>query len=284
MKFFVLGANGMAGHTICMYLQEQGHEVLGFDLKKSELVDSISGNAKDVDLLKDTILKGGFDSVINAIGLLNQTADKYKADAVYLNSYLPHILADITKDIDTNVIHMSTDCVFSGAKGNYTEKSFRDGETFYDRTKALGELDDDKNITLRNSIIGPDINENGIGLFNWFMKQSGTINGYSKAMWTGLTTLQLAKVMEAAAKTKATGLYNMVHSKNISKADLLKLFNKYFRNNEIVINEIEGLVADKTLVRTNFDFDYIIPDYETMISEMADWVYKHKNLYSHYNL
>ncbi len=284
MKFLVLGATGMAGHTICLYLSENGHDVTGFDLKKSELVKSIAGSAKDEKLLRSIIDEGDFDYIINAIGLLNQTADKHKADAVYLNSYLPHLLADITKDMKTSVIHMSTDCVFSGKDGKYTEKSLRDGETFYDRTKALGELEDDKNITLRNSIIGPDINKNGIGLFNWFMKQEGDINGFSNVMWTGLTTLQLAKTMEAAAKNKAVGLYNMVYKENISKYNLLKLFNKYFRDNQININEKSDVVSNKTLVRTNFDFDYIIPDYETMISEMAQWVQKYKKLYPHYNL
>ena len=284
MKFLVLGATGMAGHTICLYLKEQGHNVIGFDLKKSELVESIAGNAKDENLLSNIITEGKFDSVINAIGLLNQTADKYKADAVYLNSYLPHMLAKITENMDTNIIHMSTDCVFSGKSGQYTEDSLRDGETFYDRTKALGELEDDKNITLRNSIIGPDINENGIGLFNWFMKQQGEINGFSKVMWTGLTTLQLAKAMETAARQKATGLYNMVYKENISKCELLKLFNKYFRNNSIKINENSDIISDKTLVRTNFKFDYIIPSYEEMISDMAKWVKNHKELYPHYNL
>lgn len=284
MKFLVLGATGMAGHTICLYLSENGHDVTGFDLKKSELVKSIAGNAKDEKLLRSIIGEGDFDYIINAIGLLNQTADKYKSDAVYLNSYLPHLLADITKDMRTSIIHMSTDCVFSGKGGSYTEKSLRDGETFYDRTKALGELEDDKNITLRNSIIGPDINENGIGLFNWFMKQEGEINGFGNVMWTGLTTLQLAKTMEAAAEKKAVGLYNMVYKENISKYSLLKLFNKYFRNNQINIVEKSDIVSDKTLVRTNFDFDYIIPDYETMIAEMAEWVKRHKSLYPHYNL
>lgn len=284
MKFFVLGATGMAGHTICLYLSERNHDVTGFDLKKSKLVKSIAGNAKDENLLKQIITEGEFDYVINAIGLLNETADKYKADAVYLNSYLPHCLANITANMKTNIIHMSTDCVFSGKSGEYTEKSLRDGETFYDRTKALGELDDDKNITLRNSIIGPDINENGIGLFNWFMKQSGTINGFGNVMWTGLTTLQLAKTMEAAAEAKATGLYNMVHKENISKYDLLRLFNKYFRNNQIEILKNTDVISNKTLRRTNFDFDYIIPDYEQMIAEMAQWIYNHKELYPHYNL
>ena len=90
--------------------------------------------------------------------------------------------------------------------------------------------------------------------------------------------------MEAAAKNKAVGLYNMVYKENISKYNLLKLFNKYFRDNQININEKSDVVSNKTLVRTNFDFDYIIPDYETMISEMAQWVQKYKKLYPHYNL
>ena len=91
---------------------------------------------------------------------------------------------------------MSTDCVFSGKTGWYSETSSRDGETFYDRSKALGELENNKDLTFRNSIIGPDLNKNGIGLFNWFMKQEGQIYGFTKAIWTGVTTLTLAKAME----------------------------------------------------------------------------------------
>lgn len=284
MKFLVMGANGMAGHTICMYLKEAGHNVTGFDLRESPIVKTLTGNAQDCDMLKTIIRDGKYDYIINAIGLLNQVAENNKAAAVYLNSYLPHLLCDITSDTETRIIHMSTDCVFSGKGGNYTEKSLRDGETFYDRTKALGELEDDRNITFRNSIVGPDMNENGIGLFNWFMKQKGTINGYSRVMWTGLTTLQLAKAMEAAARERISGLYNMVYKENISKYELLQLFNKYFRNGSVEINKYDGAEADKTLVRTNFDFDYIIPDYEKMVSDMADWVKKHKELYPHYDL
>lgn len=284
MKFLVMGATGMAGHTICLYLKEQGHEVVGFDLKKSPIVTSIAANAADSEKVKEIVENGSYDYIINAIGLLNKAAEDNKASAVYLNSYLPHFLSDITKEMKTNIIHMSTDCVFSGKDGRYTENSLRDGETFYDRTKALGEIDDDKNITFRNSIVGADMNENGIGLFNWFMKQSGTIKGYSKAMWTGLTTLQLAKAMERAAEEKVSGLYNMVYKENISKYDLLGLFNKYFRDNKINIEPCEDVTADKTLVRTNFEFDYIIPDYEKMVFEMSEWVKKHKELYPHYNL
>ena len=284
MKFLVLGCNGMAGHIISLYLKERGYTVLGFDRTPSKYVDCVTGDATDKEFLTKLLTQEKFDTVINCIGILNQFAEENKPLAVYLNSYLPHLLAKTYENTDTQVIHMSTDCVFSGKRGSYTEKDLPDGETFYDRSKALGELNDGKNITLRNSIVGPDINPNGIGLFNWFMKQKGEINGYAKVMWTGQTTLQLAKTMEEAALRRAHGLYNTVPEKSISKCDLLKLFNHYVRNDEVVIHSIENIQVDKSLKRTNFAFDYKIPDYETMVKEMAEWIFKHKEMYPHYAL
>lgn len=284
MKFFICGCNGMAGHTIGLYLQEQGHEVYGFDLHESQYIRSFAGNAFDTETISRVIKEGHYDSVINCIGVLNQYAEQNHALAAFLNSYFPHFLAKTTEGSDTQVIHMSTDCVFSGKRGSYTENDFQDGETFYDRSKALGELNDDKNITLRNSIVGPDINPNGIGLFNWFMHQAGEIKGYTKAMWTGQTTLQLAKTMEVAARERAHGLVNTVPDYSICKYDLCRLFNKYFRNDALTIHPVEGVNADKSLKRTNFDFSYLIPDYETMVRELAEWVRKHKDMYPHYNL
>jgi len=285
MKFLVLGCNGMAGHQISLYLQEQGHDVTGFALEKSRLLNkSIAGDATDFKTLKKIIQDGKYDTVINCIGILNQFAENNHALATLLNSYLPHFVASAANEVGAQVIHMSTDCVFSGKRGQYTEDDLPDGATFYDRSKALGELNDDKNITLRNSIVGPDINEKGIGLLNWFMHQNGEINGFTKAMWTGQTTLQLAKTMEAAARERAIGLYNTVPETSISKYDLLRLFNKYLRNGKISIHPVEGVNADKSLKRTRFDFNYIIPDYEKMVSDAADWIYSHKSLYPHYNL
>ena len=267
---------------ISLYLKERGHDVFGFDRVEPRYVAGVAGNAMDTDSIREIIVEGNFDSVINCIGILNQFAENNKATASFLNSYFPHFLAEVTDGTDTQIIHMSTDCVFSGKRGEYTEMDFRDGETFYDRSKALGELDDRKNITLRNSIVGPDINPNGIGLMNWFMKQSGEINGYTKAMWTGQTTLQLAKTMEVAAQEKASGLYNTVPDHSISKYDLLKLFNHYLRDDAIKINPVEGINADKSLKRTRFDFGYLIPDYEIMVAELAIWIKKHKIMYPHY--
>jgi dTDP-4-dehydrorhamnose reductase len=274
----------MAGHTISLYLKEQGHEVFGFDRTAPRYVDGISGDARNVELVRGLIVDGKYDSVINCIGVLNQFAEENKSLASFLNAHFPHLLAEITRDMDTQVIHMSTDCVFSGKRGEYTENDFCDGETFYDRSKALGELNDNKNITLRNSIVGPDINPKGIGLLNWFMQQKGDINGFTRAIWTGQTTLQLAKTMEAAAKERACGLYNMVPDTSISKYDLLKVFNKYLRDEKININPIDGVNANKSLKRTKYDFGYEIPDYEAMICEMAQWIKAHSSMYPHYDI
>lgn len=284
MRVLILGASGMAGHMIAVYLHECGHAVTGFARRTISSVPCVAGDAADTSLLKELITSNRFDAVINCIGVLNRSAEQHKAQAVFLNAYLPHFLADITSGTDTQVVHMSTDCVFSGKTGHYTETSLRDGETFYDRSKALGELEDGKNITLRNSIVGPDINPDGIGLLNWFMKQQGEIQGYTNTMWTGLTTLQLAKVMERAIEQRAHGLYNMVPNGNISKFDLLGLFNRYLRNNVVDIHPFDAFVVDKTLVRTRFDFMPDIPDYDEMIWELAQWMRGHSRLYPHYRL
>lgn len=285
MKFLVLGCNGMAGHKISLYLQERGHDVTGFALEKSNLLNkSVVGDATDLESLRLLINDGKFDYIVNCIGILNQFAEKNKPLAVMLNSHLPHFLAEVANPVGTRVVQMSTDCVFSGKRGQYTEEDTPDGTTFYDRTKALGELNDNFNLTLRNSIVGPDINQTGIGLMNWFMQQESDLNGFTGAIWTGQTTLQLAKTIEAAAAEGATGLYNAVPEKPITKYELLKLFNKYLRNNALTINPVAGICADKSLKRTRFDFSYIIPDYEQMISETADWLFSHKHLYPHYRL
>ena len=283
MKFLVFGCNGMAGHMVSLYLKEKGHNVIGFGRAKSKFVDTIVGDAMDKNCVEKAIQKDTYDTIVNCIGILNKAAEDDKATATYLNAFLPHYLAKEANKTGAQVIHMSTDCVFSGSRGNYTEEDIPDGITFYDKSKALGEINDGKNLTLRNSIVGPDCNINGIGLLNWFMKQSGTINGYTKAIWTGQTTLQLAKTIEYAANVRAHGLVNAVPNCSISKFELLKLFNKYLRNNELIINPVDGVCADKSLIRTNFEMDYVIPDYETMIKELAEWMTLHKDIYA-YNI
>ena len=281
-NILVLGSIGMAGHLITLYFKEKGYDVTAYSMQPFPYCNNIIGNALEAENFKNMLLEGDYDVVINCIGILNQVADENQSLAVYLNSYLPHLVADTLKDKKTKLIHMSTDCVFAGNSGPYYEDSLRDGLTFYDRSKALGEVEDSKNLTFRNSIIGPDMNENGIGLFNWFMKQRGEINGFTGAMWTGVTTLTLAKAMEQAIKENLCGLYNLVNNTSISKYDLLCLFNKYFRNNELKINKSESLNLDKSLRRKRNDFSFVVPTYEEMVREMSEWVNNHKDLYPMY--
>jgi len=285
MKYLILGSNGMAGHIVYLYLRSQGHEVNGFARTNQYQFDNIViGDAMNTVQLENQIANGDYDVVVNCIGILNDFAEKNKSIATFLNAYLPQFLADVTSLLKTRIFHISTDCVFSGKSGSYKESDFRDGETFYDRSKALGELEDNKNLTLRSSIIGPDMNPKGIGLLNWFMQQHGTISGYTKSIWTGQTTLQLAKTIEKAGIENVTGLYNMVPDSSISKYDLLLMLNKKFRNQSLEIKPVEGIVADKSLLRTRFEFDYVIPSYETMTAELFNWVITHKTLYPHYQL
>lgn len=281
-RILILGSIGMAGHIITLFFKEKGKDVTAYSMTPFPYCDNIIGNAFETEKFKSMLLNGQYDVIINCIGILNQTAEDNHSEALYLNSYLPHLIADTIKDKTTKLMHMSTDCVFAGNTGPYYEKSLRDGATFYDRSKALGEVEDNKNLTFRNSIIGPDMNENGIGLFNWFMKQKGTIKGFTGALWTGVTTLTLAKAMEKAIEENLCGLYNLVNNESISKYDLLVLFNKYFRNNSLTILKNDDLKLDKSLRNTRNDFSFVVPSYDQMVLEMKEWVDYHPNLYPHY--
>ena len=282
MKILVLGSIGMAGHLITLYFKKQGHDVTAYSMKPFPYTKNIVGNALETEKFKQVLLSDDWDGVINCIGLLNQVADNNPAMAVYLNSYLPHLVADTLRERKAKFIQMSTDCVFAGNSGPYYEDSLPNGRSFYDRSKALGEINDDKNITFRNSIVGPDMNADGIGLFNWFMEQSGTIKGFTGALWTGVTTLTLAKAMEYALQTGFSGLYNLVNNESISKFDLLKLFNKYFRNDALNILPNADLQLDKSLRHQREDFGFQVPSYEQMVIEMKEWVDAHQELYPQY--
>lgn len=285
MRFLVLGASGMAGHTISLYLKERGHEVTGFSRRPVAFLErQVNGDARDEALLARTVGGGGFDVVVNCVGVLNKHAERDPEGAAYLNGELPHVLARLAEGTPTRVFHMSTDCVFAGNTGPYTEDSVPDGETVYDRTKAAGELRDGKNLTFRNSIVGPDTDPDGIGLLNWFMAQEGPVEGWTRALWTGLTTLELARAMEAAAREDVCGLVNMVPEGPISKCDLLRLFNEHLRGGSVEVRACGSVALDKTLVRTNFDCSFRPAPYAEQVAGMAAWMRAHRDLYPHYRI
>lgn len=279
MKILLLGSDGMLGHVVKIYLEEKGHEVICTTRrdKESKLFFEIKDS---LDGLEDIIKDVKPEVVINCIGILNRAAEDYKALAVLINSYLPHYLDELSEIYQFKFIHVSTDCVFDGKEGRYNEDSIPNETSFYGKSKALGEVRNDRSVTLRTSIVGPDINEKGIGLFKWFMEQEGEVGGYDKVIWTGVTTIWFAKCIEIAIENNLTGLHHCVNNEMISKYDLLHLFKKYFDKN-ITINHNPDIVSEKTLVRTDKSFDFGIPSYDQMIKEMREWVINHKEIYPH---
>ena len=275
MKILVLGKNGMLGHVVFNYFLEKGYEVLGTVTHGEGILYDANVNMSQIE---DIILVQKPEVIINCIGILNQIAEEKKALAIKLNSLLPHYIDELSKKYHFKFIHVSTDCVFEGTKGNYTESSYPDATSFYGRTKALGEINNDRNVTLRTSIVGPDNNPKGIGLFEWFITQNGIIPGYSKVIWTGVTTIELAKIIEIVIEKNLTGLQHVVNNSFISKKDLLEIFKKYF-NKSIQITDNEQIVSKKTLIRTEKSFNFDIPNYDKMIKEMKEWVINHKDLY-----
>jgi dTDP-4-dehydrorhamnose reductase len=181
------------------------------------------------------------------------------------------------------LIHISTDCVFSGREGGYVEDSFKNGIGFYAQSKALGEVINEKDLTFRTSIIGPELKKDGIGLFHWFMNQENVMSGYKRAFWTGVTTIELAKAINESIQQELTGLYHLVNNSKICKYDLLSEFNKVFKKEGLVIKAYSEYKVDKSLINTRNDFDYEIPSYNTMIKEMKQWMIKYKALYPHYS-
>lgn len=279
MKILIIGGTGMLGHVASLYFKERDYSVVTTGVKGKEKDYTYDAN-NNMELIEDILLKEKPDIVLNCAGILNKTAEDNKTLAVRINSLLPHYLNEISEKYQFKLIHISTDCVFEGTKGKYKETDFKDATNFYGRSKALGEINNSKNLTLRTSIVGPDINTFGIGLFNWFMKQTGTIEGYSKVIWSGVTTIQLAKNIEDAIKDNLTGLYHVVNNEFINKYDLLNLFKKTF-NKDINIKNNDTNKCDKSIINTS-NYNFNVPSYEVMIQEMKEWIDKYQNLYLNY--
>jgi len=278
-KILVIGIKGMAGHMLYHYLKKNvGFEVYGIARNIIENQQIFSLDVSNTEKLKSIIQTEKFDTVINCIGILNKDAEDHPAKAIWFNSYFPHFLEEITKDSKTQVIHISTDCVFNGKKGNYEENALKDGEGFYAQSKALGEVVNQKDLTLRTSIIGPELNEKGIGLFHWFMNQTGKVNGYTSAIWSGVTTLELAKTIEYCILNKQTGLKHLTNGVPIDKFHLISLFKEIWKKENVEILAFDNKKVDKSL-KKSLVLPYYVPDYRTMLEEQLVWMQEHENLY-----
>lgn len=281
-KILVLGANGMAGHAITAGLMfENSYEVISVARSNSIINPSILMDVSNFTSLKQLIKNTRLDVIINCIGILNKTAEDNPDQAILINSYLPHFLETETKDTNIKVIHISTDCVFSGEQGAYRENSIKNGKGFYAQSKALGELENKKDLTFRTSIIGPELSANGIGLFNWFAMQENTINGFTNAFWTGITTIELTNAIKVAIAEDLTGLYHLVNDEKISKFNLLSILNKVFHKG-LTISAYEDYKVDKSLINSRSDFSFKVKSYEQMILDMKNWMSIKQDFYPHY--
>lgn len=278
-KILILGSTGMLGHVVYSYFQDQNkYELFDIVFRNKLREESIVCDITNVIELELKIRSIKPDYIINCIGILIKGSTSNPANAIFINSYFPHLLVQIADSIKSKVIHISTDCVFSGKKGGYKETDFCDADDTYGRSKALGEVFSNNHLTLRTSIIGPEIKTSGEGLFHWFMNQTGEINGFTDSYWGGVTTLQLAKNIDQSIEQGLTGLLQVTNGERISKYDLVNIFKFVWERKNIKIFPYRGKSVDKSLKKTDF-FNFDIPTYDKMMIELKDWMTKHGSLY-----
>lgn len=269
MKILILGGNGMIGHKLYQVISKKYPNTWVLFKKKFELVNNnilfkkefviddfdVSDFSKLIDLLNHL----NIDIIINAIGLtIRRNVYDIHSKSILINSVLPHILNEWVISNKKRLIHFSTDCVFSGNDGFYNEDSFTDSNDFYGRSKALGEINSSNTLTLRSSMIGREL-ENKTELLEWFLSnKNGVVSGYSKAFYSGITTNLMADFVSKIIEyfPNMNGIYN-VSSEKITKLELLKLFNEYFKTNITIIpNDLyttnKVLNSDKFYKKTGF--------------------------------
>ncbi len=257
MRILILGATGMLGYSLLSNLGEfDGFEVFGTvrNIKGKEhfFKNTLSSLIFDVDVTDTVQIERAIKVikpavVINCIGLIKQhDVSKQRVNAIEINSLLPHQVAALCDKYSARLIHFSTDCVFSGANGNYKESSLPDAIDLYGKTKCLGEVDYGSHLTLRTSIIGHELGSS-MSLIDWFLSQSGEVRGFSKAIFSGLPTCYIAKLLaESILKSpEITGLYHLSVAP-IDKYTLLKLVAKTY-SNAVIVNEDKNFEIDRSL-------------------------------------
>jgi dTDP-4-dehydrorhamnose reductase len=283
VKILVLGVSGMLGNAVMRTLSHNlDYQVWGS--ARSASVRTYFSHAL-ADYVVDGIDVGNFDAlskllaqmqpevVINCVGLVKQLADSN--DPLYalpINALLPHRLSHLCKLANARLVHISTDCVFSGRKGGYRESDEPDALDLYGRSKLLGEVYEPHTITLRTSIIGHELNSAN-GLIGWFLAQEGRVKGFTKAIFSGLPTCELARVIGDIVLQRADlhGLYH-VAAQPISKYELLKLVNTEY-GKQLVIDADDRLKIDRSLNAQKFcdATGYKAPKWPLLISQMREF-------------
>lgn len=283
MKVLILGATGMLGNAVFRFfsadavLETWGTLRGGSALRhfpQHSHARLLSGvDVLDQDALTFAMAKVRPDVVINCIGLIKQLADaKDPLTALPINAMLPHRLARLCDLAGARLIHVSTDCVFSGRKGLYLESDLSDAEDLYGKSKYIGELHDLPHaITLRTSIIGHELGSNH-ALVDWFLSQQGSVKGFTKAIFSGLPTVELARVMKdfVIPHPQLNGLYH-VAAEPIDKCRLLSLVAAQY-GRQIEIRPDDALVIDRSLDGSRFSeaTGYVAPAWPDLVREMFE--------------
>ncbi len=284
MKVLIFGATGMLGHTLLTSFSERDNlDVYAtarslYGLEKwfmPELLANIrgAGDANNSDFIMRILDNVKPDVVINCIGIIKQLPEaKDPAMAISINALFPHKLASACSNTGARMIHMSTDCVFSGEKGNYTEDDRPDAYDLYGRTKLLGEVYYPHCVTLRTSIIGHEL-KGKYGLIEWFLGQEGKVQGFTNTIFAGFPTIELADIIYSYVipNKGLSGLYH-VSAAPISKFDLLREVAKCYGKN-IEVEKYDGLRCDRSLDSSRFRkaTGYSPPSWH----ELVDRMYKH---------
>jgi len=280
MKVLVVGASGMFGSIAIRVLSEVNDwEVYG-TIRNTKVKQFFSAQINErlfdgIDVSDNDVLARLFnqlrpDVVVNCVGLTKHLPGANDPlISVPINTLVPHRLASCCKLIDARLIHISTDCVFSGDKGGYVEGDATDARDVYGQSKALGELHYPQTITLRTSIIGHEL-QTQFGLLEWFLAQENECKGYTRAIFSGLPTIELARIIRdiIMPDNNLAGIYH-VAAKPIAKFDLLKMIAEVYGK---VINIVpdDKLVVDRSLDATSFQLatGYIAPEWPKLIKLM----------------
>ncbi|QNG99594.1 dTDP-4-dehydrorhamnose reductase family protein [Pseudomonas sediminis] len=283
MKVLVLGVTGMLGNAVFrVFSADAAYQAWG-TLRSAAALRHFPQNSHarllcgvdvlDQDTLTSVMARVKPDVVINCVGLIKQLADaKDPLTALPINAMLPHRLARLCELGGARLIHISTDCVFSGRKGLYLESDLSDAEDLYGKSKYIGELHDMAHaITLRTSIIGHELGSNH-ALVDWFLSQQGSVRGFTKAIFSGLPTVELARVMKGfvIAHPQLNGLYH-VAAQPIDKFRLLSLVAAQY-GKAIEIRPDDALVIDRSLDGSRFReaTGYVAPDWPELIRRMHE--------------
>ncbi len=283
MKLLILGGTGMVGHTLIKQLSAK-YEIFSIlrertDLKSSKFFEQVLEKNRCIFIddinqynnLSGAIKKISPDIVINCIGVIKQRDDiENILNMIKINSLLPHILNDICHTNNIKLIHLSTDCVFSGNKGNYKESDNPDPTDKYGESKLLGEINEGTSLTIRTSFIGPEL-FNKKSLFEWIKSQKNTeIDGFENAIYSGLTTLTFAQVIENIIDKHQdlNGVWQ-ISSDSISKFELIKMINQKFNLN-IKINRNSSFQCNRSLNSSKFKKETAIkiPSWESIINDL----------------